>query len=356
MHIFKSVASQLFLPQSSNNHRPRVLRATSYFYFSGLMLLFVVGLQLLSAFGGSYGAVLGFASSITPAQIIEQTNSQREKVGLPPLVVNTALSQAAQSKGQHMMTNQYWAHVAPDGTDPWYFIRQSGYQYRVAGENLARDFDETSRMVSAWMDSPTHRANILNNRYTEIGIAVIDGNLEGYETTLVVQMFGQPTTLAASGDNPTVGINQQQAKQEVPQPAVLATDTDPTTNLESELDTNPNPASDLTENTIPEAIPDSISVTPTSNSIFGPSPIPAVLASALVPMGSIEIPPLLTPIQLTKAVFLSLIMMLGTTLAYDAWIAENNRTVRIVGKNLAHIFFFSAVAFLVIFFRAGLIG
>lgn len=306
------------------------------------MLFFVFGLQVLSSYGGQYGAILGFASSITPAQIIDQTNIQRERAGLPPLIVNNALSQAAQSKGQHMMTNQYWAHVAPDGTEPWFFIREAGYQYRVAGENLARDFDETTRMVSAWMASPTHRANILNSRYTEIGIAVIDGSLEGYETTLVVQMFGQPTTVAASVDAPTRSINQLHEVQEVPQaePEVLSIET----NNQSETDQE-NPAAADTSQELE-----------TAPGLFRASPIPAVLASALVPMGSIEVPPLLTPIQITKAVFLSLIMMLGATLVYDGWLAENNRTVRIVGKNLAHIFFFAAVAFLVIFFRAGLIG
>ena len=335
MHIFKNVASQLFLPQRSNNHRPKVLKPKSYIYLSGLMLFFVMGLQILSTYGGSYGDILGFSSSITPSQIIDQTNIQRERAGLPPLVVNSALSQAAQSKGQHMMSNQYWAHVAPDGTEPWYFIRQSGYQYRVAGENLARDFDETTRMVNAWMASPTHRANILNSRYTEIGIAVIDGDLEGFETTLVVQMFGQPTTAVATVDAPTIGVNQQQSTQEAPQPEVLAGES-----------INP-------EVQVVQDEPEQNLVLPGA---FRASPIPAVLASALVPMGSIEVPPLLTPIQITKAVFLSLIMMLGTTLVYDGWIADNSRTVRIVGKNLAHIFFFSSVAFLVIFFRAGLIG
>ena len=91
-----------------------------------------------------------------------------------------------------MFTDQYWAHTAPDGTEPWTFMHQMGYQYVVAGENLARDFGQTDEMVSAWLASPTHRANIMNPKYQEIGIAVIDGVLEGYETTLVVQMFGTP--------------------------------------------------------------------------------------------------------------------------------------------------------------------
>ena len=318
MYSIYSVFSNLFKPRRSNNHRPKLLKPIAYVYLSGLMLFFVFALQNMSQLSSQYGAILGFASTITPAQVIDQTNAQRERAGLSPLTFNQELTQAALAKGQNMMTNQYWAHVAPDGTEPWYFIHEAGYEYRVAGENLARDFSETSTMVSAWMASPTHKANIMNPRYTEIGIAVIDGTLEGYETTLVVQMFGQPLSPQVAQEGSDIlqqgtGIAQAQADEPV----------------------SPNM--------------DEVQAVRTT-------PIPAVLASAFVPIGSIEVPPLLTPLQITKAVFLSLIMMLGSTLLYDAWVVENTRTVRLVGKNLAHLFFLATVAFLIIFFKAGLVG
>src|SRR5258708_28336998 len=91
-----------------------------------------------------------------------------------------------------MFANQFWAHVAPDGTSPWQFFKNAGYQYYSAGENLARDFSNTSDMMAAWMASPTHRANIVNGRFREIGVAVVDGRLLGSDTTLVVQLFGTP--------------------------------------------------------------------------------------------------------------------------------------------------------------------
>jgi hypothetical protein len=95
-----------------------------------------------------------------------------------------------------MFQNNYWSHVSPSGKSPWEFFKESGYNYSVAGENLAKDFGDSSSVVSAWMNSPTHKANIINNKYKEIGIGVVDGVLNGMKTTLVVQHFASPTPIA----------------------------------------------------------------------------------------------------------------------------------------------------------------
>lgn len=303
------ILRHLFHPQRSNNHRPKVLHHTAYLYFIGTLAIFIAILQSVRFAPEQLNNILGFASSITPAEVITQTNQERTKSGLSELVLSEQLSQAALAKGQDMMTDQYWAHVAPDGTEPWYFIEQAGYTYSVAGENLARDFDDTPRMVDAWMNSPTHRANILNPKYEEIGIAVIDGELEGYETTLVVQLFGKPTQF---------GAGEQAAGQAPSLPAVADADV--------------------------------------TSIIANPASAPQVLAGALVPNGELQLPPLFTPLQLSKAFFLALIMMIIGTLLYDAFVIGHQHTARMVGKNLAHLFFFTAVAYLVIFFKAGLVG
>lgn len=336
MRSIQVIFSHLFYPRRSNNHRPRILHAVAYAYLSVVMVAFVLGLQIVSSHGEKFGAVLGFASTITPTQVIEQTNIQRKRAGLSELTLNEQLTQAALAKAQNMMTNQYWSHVAPDGTEPWYFIHESGYQYRVAGENLARDFAETNTMVSAWMASPTHRANILSSKYSEIGIAVISGNLEDYETTLVVQMFGQP---ASTQTKPSIGVAQ----------------TNLINNNVVAYETQPSLINTSTEATSGQSNPDT---TATSPDLITAQPTlqPRVLAALLLPLGEIEVPPLFTPLQVIKAVFLSIILLLASTLAYDAWIAQNAKTVRIVGKNLAHLFFFAAVAYLIIFFKAGIIG
>lgn len=134
--------------------------------------------------------ILGYASLIPPKTIIELTNEDRVKAGLSPLKENSELDQAAAAKAANMFAKNYWAHNAPDGTEPWSFIINSGYSYLHAGENLARDFNNPQSVVDAWMKSPSHKANLLSPKYQDIGVAVVDGKLNGVETTLVVQMFG----------------------------------------------------------------------------------------------------------------------------------------------------------------------
>lgn len=136
--------------------------------------------------------VLGYSSEITIEKVINLTNLERQKNNLPSLKYNPTLSQSAVLKAQDMFTNNYWAHTSPQGKTPWDYFRQVDYQYSVAGENLAKDFYDTEGMVKAWMNSPTHKANILNPKYQEIGIAVVNGVLGGVKTTLVVQHFATP--------------------------------------------------------------------------------------------------------------------------------------------------------------------
>lgn len=195
----KKSLAHFFLPHHTNNHRAKMLQPV------GLSVLIVLSLVLHGAlvFVSSrnflpYDVVLGFASSISAPQVIEATNHEREKLALTPLKLSDVLSQAAAEKAAHMFANDYWAHISPQGVTPWYFMHKYNYSYSVAGENLARDFNDTESMTQAWMDSPTHRENIVNPKYSEIGIAVVNGTLQGIETTLVVQMFGHPAQVAGS--------------------------------------------------------------------------------------------------------------------------------------------------------------
>lgn len=136
--------------------------------------------------------ILGYSSEITADKVVNLTNSERQKAGLPTLKLNSALSESARLKALDMFKNDYWAHNSPTGTTPWDFFKQANYSYSIAGENLAKDFYDTDSMVKAWMKSPTHRDNILNTKYQEIGIGVANGVLQGVKTTLVVQHFGTP--------------------------------------------------------------------------------------------------------------------------------------------------------------------
>jgi cytochrome c oxidase subunit IV len=91
-----------------------------------------------------------------------------------------------------MLANGYFAHSSPTGITPWYWFKNVGYSYKAAGENLAVGFIDSKEVVDAWIDSPSHRANLFSSNFQEIGIAVLTGEFNGQETTLVVQSFGSP--------------------------------------------------------------------------------------------------------------------------------------------------------------------
>lgn len=348
MGLFQTIA-HLFRPRRSNNHRPRILHPEVLLILALISSILATVIYGWSNIPGKTGFILGYASSITPSQVIELTNAERAKSGLAPLTLNSVLSNAASSKGKHMFANQYWAHTAPDGTQPWAFIRNAGYSYSIAGENLARDFAETNSMVAAWMASPTHRANIMNSRYSDIGIAVIDGTLDGFETTLVVQMFGSPKEnepSVAADDAPAVTSISQIAPNPVVEEVL---EPEPETTEESGLALDSLVIDD-------ESATSPATLIRVAQADPRPSPRNEVLASFLVPQGEVLVPPLFTPLQLMKALFLSITMILIMTLSYDAFVIGNRYTLRLVGKNMAHIAFWFTVAFLIIFFKGGIIG
>lgn len=185
----------LFVPSSSNNYRAKILHLPSLVVLVFLFLLSQTGTALIAL---SRPAVLGYSSQITLERIVELTNQERTKMGLNGLTMNKDLNEAARRKAADMFVFDYWSHNSPTGRDPWSFFREVGYDYLYAGENLARDFSSAEAVVSAWMASPTHRDNLINDQYLEIGVAVVEGELGGMQTTLVVQMFGASSKTVAS--------------------------------------------------------------------------------------------------------------------------------------------------------------
>lgn len=181
--------SALFIPQRANNYKAYLAQPG---FMAVLLAFYILNQSLLRSFAIIKPGVLGFSSEITAQKVLILTNQERQKKGLPELKLNPLLTSSATAKAQHMFANNYWAHNSPDGTNPWSFFKTVGYQYQVAGENLAKDFYDTETMIGAWMKSPTHRDNIMHTKYEEIGIGVVNGLLSGMETTLVVQHFGDP--------------------------------------------------------------------------------------------------------------------------------------------------------------------
>lgn len=144
------------------------------------------------------------ASGITETNIFNLTNSQRASNGMGGLGWNYKLASAARAKAQDMIDKDYFSHTSPDGRTPWSFITSAGYNYIYAGENLAMNFSTSEETVNAWMNSGGHRANILSGNFTELGVGVVSGEYQGYQTTVVVQMFGaQATQVYGKGKSST---------------------------------------------------------------------------------------------------------------------------------------------------------
>lgn len=174
-------------------------------YWPYLPLLLIVGVgMLLNITMSHHGGVLGYATNMTPNGLLASTNTERTQNNLTGLTLNPALSQAAQAKANDMITRNYWSHSTPDGQEPWVFINQTGYQYEAAGENLAYGFASSSGAVTGWMNSPGHRANLLNNTYSEVGFGI--ANSHNYQNegqqTIVVALYAKPAVGVAS--NPPV--------------------------------------------------------------------------------------------------------------------------------------------------------
>lgn len=198
----------LLIPRESNNHKAKILHSSGLFIVTLVVLVFYFGSKLVS---NSTTGILGYSSSISVNEVVRLTNLKRNAAGLPNLTFNQTLSNAAYSKGQDMINRDYWAHVAPDGTQPWKFFTNFGYKYKYAGENLARDFSSASTAVDAWMNSPSHRDNILNPKYKEIGIGVVEGDLSGSDTTIIVQFFG---TSYVDSARPSVATTEKSTNEQ----------------------------------------------------------------------------------------------------------------------------------------------
>lgn len=123
---------------------------------------------------------------LDPARIVALHNQSRREVGLPPLGMDEQLTAAARAKLFDMLKRDYFAHRSPDGRQPWTFMKAAGYRFRAAAENLAKGYDSETELQRDWMRSSGHRANILNPRFTQVGVADAQG--------IVVVMFGQPLT------------------------------------------------------------------------------------------------------------------------------------------------------------------
>ncbi|MFC1700089.1 CAP domain-containing protein [Patescibacteria group bacterium] len=208
-----------FLPHEEEQRRSKFLSNGAMFLYCVFVFSITVTFRFLPKLAPG---ILGYASNINVSDLLSQTNQKRAEKGLPPLRLNSTLSEAAKRKAYHMFENDYWSHISPDGTEPWDFILGQGYDYIYAGENLAKNFSSSKQVVEGWYNSPTHKSNLLGSNYDEIGFAVVNGTLDGYETTLVVQMFGRPRdrTQIASVLEEEELLEEVSVLEEVPEPVM----------------------------------------------------------------------------------------------------------------------------------------
>lgn len=183
----------LFIPDKNNDYRPKFLQSKILVYC--VVALFIIKIATI-------GVSINFPQNIFFADITKSSlekfvNQGREALGLSPLIENHKLNEAAMLKAQDMMQKGYFSHQSPDGVTPWFWFNAAGYNYNYAGENLAIGFIDSKEVYNAWYNSISHRENILNPNYKEIGTAILEGFGEN-KATIVVQLFGSTTPIKAS--------------------------------------------------------------------------------------------------------------------------------------------------------------
>ena len=196
--ILKSMRDFLYclvFPHLRNNHRASFLHHKAIFLF---IVFFIFGSLFFPSSLNPLSSKLKAIAEISVQELLDLTNEKRKEYKLPPLSNDPQLSVAASKKAEDMFDNNYWAHNSLDGTTPWFFIKDAGYNYVYAGENLARGFSDSKDVVNAWMASNAgHRENILSRNFNDVGFAVKSGKLNGEETFIVVQELGSKKVLSA---------------------------------------------------------------------------------------------------------------------------------------------------------------
>ncbi len=291
----QGLLKDLFIPYRGNNYKPEILlprRLIFYGLSAVAMKLIIVSLVL----------VFPLAAWLTPdilskesKKVISLTNRIRQNLSVPALKENRALSQAAYNKAQDMLLQQYFAHVGPDGRDVSDWILASGYQYDVAGENLAIGFASAEEVVNAWVKSRTHYANLIDPDFQEIGVGMVTGSYNDRDTTLVAQYFGSSSAPAAPSSL-TVSVEAQEEPAPTPKPVA------PTPKPETPkpiVNTAPKPTNTNTTKPTPKPTPaPKPAPTPTPK----PTPAPEPVVETPAPVAPVVTPaPLATPTFITPA-------------------------------------------------------
>jgi hypothetical protein len=200
------------VPSEKNGFKSKFLESNILLYCVILLLVLKIGATLISI---NFPQNIFFAD-ITKSALENFVNQTRQSEGLAPLAENQKLNQAAQLKAENMVQNQYFNHTSPSGITPWHWFSQAGYNYKYAGENLAIGFFDSKEVFEAWLNSPSHKANITNPNYKEVGTAVVSGFGQN-NTIIVVQEFGSqlPAKQVVSKPKPVTSTTQPATSSQI---------------------------------------------------------------------------------------------------------------------------------------------
>ncbi len=172
-----------FIASEKNNYTPKLLNKTA-------LVIYIIVILLFNLLLGKLG-VFNLSANITIEQLVQEHNEERIRNGLSPLKLNSMLNESASRKAEVMLNTNCWSHYCPPGQEPWIYFKRAGYNYQYAGENLAEGFKNVDSVISAWMNSETHRENVLNPHFTEIGFGFATGNYQGKSNNLIIAVhFG----------------------------------------------------------------------------------------------------------------------------------------------------------------------
>jgi hypothetical protein len=218
-------------------------------YWPYLPMGLIVGLGMLTNtfWGTIQHNVLSYATNTSISGLLQETNQQRIAGGLGSLALNAKLNSAAQAKANDMAARDYWSHNTPEGNPPWVFFDAAGYDYKSAGENLAYGFDNSTETVAGWMNSPGHKANVMNTGYVDVGFGI--ANADDYQgtgpETIVVAMYGSPVVVAAAPAPAPAPTKPVATPTPTPTPAA----TEPSAPTQ-EINATPAPSPQQTQNTV----------------------------------------------------------------------------------------------------------
>lgn len=217
-HKPKRTTPSHHLKRTGQHHKPSKHYSKTYWPYLPLLLITVLGIAFSSWWSNAQRTVLGYATDMSVTALLDGTNAQRASNGLGALALNGQLNEAAQAKANDMAARDYWSHNTPDGATPWTFIIRAGYNYQAAGENLAYGFGTSSSTIAGWMNSPEHRANILNGNYADVGFGVANAaNYQGTgPETIVVAMYGKPVAAPAPAAKAAPAASQPATKPAAP--------------------------------------------------------------------------------------------------------------------------------------------